>query len=361
MTTSIVINTNKLTSDVVTLEQDEKQYNEDILQGEQRVGNSISINKSNSRKTSGIQSVFGSFRPLSQEEIEYSYINVDIESKISQGISVRSLRDTDGDRLPFIYIGYDLPYGNSVHERMYPKLSFSNFGTQELIKRDQFVVYEDDSFEYDADIYINASDDYRSNIYPISPGSSHRHYEDQFKTQGTIDPLDARRRFRGHPSQIVDHFSNTLTNRRFYSGITADIIGGVEKSTHGSNDMITDKIEHKEVLDHSELQDIKFNDINQKTRLDTSLIPIPFATANNTSTIPPFDDGIDYTKGKYSFYGDGLGDIIHGSEITGPYSNISEIGTRYKSSTTGFVYESTTLGNTTLGTDSIAFGGLARR
>jgi len=361
MTTSIVINTNKLTTENSRIEKEENQYNEEKLQGSLRVGSQINITKSSSRKISGIKSIFGSFRSKRQDEIEYSYIDVEIESKISQGISVRSLRDTDGDSLPYMYIGYDLPYGNSINERIYPKLKFNSYGTQELIKNDNFVIFEDDSIEYDGSLYINASLDYRSNIYPIEPGSTHRHFRGQFETQGSIEPLEARRRYIGHPNQITDMFSNTLTHRRYFSGISADIAGGVEQNTHGGNDIITDLIEHKEILDNTTLQDIKFDDSNQETRLNNNLAVIPFATAKNTSTVTPFNDGVEYTQGKYSFYGGGLGDIIYGNEIEGPYSNTSEIGTRYKSSTTGFTYESTTLGNTTLGTDSIAFGGLSRR
>lgn len=363
MTTSIKINTNKLTSNSAILEADERQYNESKTQGVQRIGRLIDIPKSSIRKKSGVVGVFGAlkvfFKP--NDEIEYNIVSVEIESKISQGISVKNLRDTDGDSLPFMYIGYNLPYGDSINERIYPKLNFSNFGTQEFIKRDEFLPYLDDSFEYEPDLYIKSSDEYRSNIFPVAIGSFHKRYENHFKTQGTIDPLEIRRRYVGRPDQRVDHFANTLSNRGYFFGIAGDIAGSTENNTHGGNTPITSLIESDELQNQQSLRLINFDDTNQTVRLNTDLKPIPFSTNVNESTTSPYDDSFDYTKGKYSFYGQGLSDIIYGDGIKAPYTNASEIGTRYVSTTSGFVYESTTIKNTTLGTDSIAFGGLARR
>ena len=73
-----------------------------------------------------------------------------------------------------------------------------------------------------------------------------------------------------------------------------------------------------------------------------------------------FDDTVDYLKNINS-YSQLDNKDSNSSFLSGSMRSISLIGTRYKSSNAGMIYESTSLGNTTLGTDSIAFGGLKRR
>ena len=66
----------------------------------------------------------------------------------------------------------------------------------------------------------------------------------------------------------------------------------------------------------------------------------------------PFNDSIDYFTGSYDFKsGVGLSDFLSGS-----IRNLSEIGSRFKSSTCGVVFGESNV----LGTDSIAFGGLKK-
>lgn len=349
MATSIKINTNIINTSRNTQLNQVVTYNEDITTGVERVGQPIEIVKSSTRKNSGAKKVLaGGVLKRSKGEI----INFDIYSKLAQGISIRNLRDTEGDMLPYIYIGNKSPYSKNSNERMYPVLELNIYGVQDVIKNDAYTIF-DDITEYKVNSYLNLSETEKSKIYPVLSGSK---YNDQFKSQGTIDPLEVRFNVK---RQIIDRDGKTIVHRKFFSGITCDIMGGLGQNEDGGNEIIESVIEIREESTHNGMM---FNDTKQEIRLTNKIKPIPFSGQKNEAIIVPFDDGIDYTKGKYSFYGTGKEDIIYGSDVVeGPYSKSSEIGTRYVASTSGFVYESTTIKNTTLGTDSIAFGGLARR
>lgn len=346
--TEIKIEANLLNSTREIQSEFEKTFNEDVVTGAERVGQAINIPKSSTRKNSGAKKVLaGGVLRRSKGEI----INFDIFSKLAQGISIRNLRDTEGDMLPFMYVGYDTPYTNNSNERMYPSLKLNIFGVQEVIKRDVYTIFEDIT-EYKPGNYIDITSAERSKIYPVLSGSK---FNDQFNTQGSIEPLEVRLNVK---KQIIDRDGKTIVNRKFFSGISCDIMGGLDQNVDGGNEFLESVIEIREESTHNGML---FNDTKQEIRLSDAIANIPFSGQKNNSTIVPYDDSIEYTKGKYSFYGTEKEDIIYGSGVKGPYSKSSEVGTRYVASTSGFVYETTTIKNTTLGTDSIAFGGLARR
>lgn len=348
MTTSIKIITNIINASRDTQFNQVITYNEDLTSGAERVGQPINVIKSSTRKNSGTKKVLaGGVLKRNKGEI----INFDIYSKLAQGISIRNLRDTEGDMLPYIYIGNKSPYSKNASERMYPVLELNIYGVQDVIKNDSYTIF-DDITEYKVNSYLNLSETEKSKIYPVLSGSK---YNDQFKSQGTIDPLEVRLNVK---RQIIDRDGKTIIHRKFFNGITCDIMGGLGQNEDGGNETIETVIEIREESTHNGMM---FNDTKQETRLTNKIKPIPFSGQINKAIIVPFDDNIEYTKGKYSFYGAEKEDIIYGSNVKGPYSKSSEIGTRYIASTSGFVYESTTIKNTTLGTDSIAFGGLARR
>ena len=65
----------------------------------------------------------------------------------------------------------------------------------------------------------------------------------------------------------------------------------------------------------------------------------------------PFRDGVDYLRSSYKFKTVDMENFLSSSR-----NSISEIGTRFKSTTCGLIYGESNL----LGTDSIAFGGLKK-
>ena len=79
--------------------------------------------------------------------------------------------------------------------------------------------------------------------------------------------------------------------------------------------------------------------------------PLPGFIDDSKYISAPFVDGVDYLKGKYSFKTSTMINFLSSSR-----NSISEIGTRFKSTTCWLVYGESNL----LGTDSVAFGGLKK-
>ena len=79
--------------------------------------------------------------------------------------------------------------------------------------------------------------------------------------------------------------------------------------------------------------------------------PLPGFIDDSKYTSAPFDEGADYLSGSYSFKTSAMVNFLTSSRNT-----ISEIGTRFKSTTCGLIYGE----SNSLGTDSIAFGGLKK-
>ena len=65
----------------------------------------------------------------------------------------------------------------------------------------------------------------------------------------------------------------------------------------------------------------------------------------------PYDDTTDHISGSYSFRTSAMQNFLSGSR-----NGMSEIGTRFKSSTCGLIFGE----SNKLGTDSIAFGGFKK-
>ena len=79
--------------------------------------------------------------------------------------------------------------------------------------------------------------------------------------------------------------------------------------------------------------------------------PLPGFVDDSKYVLSPFDDGVDYIKNSYTFKSLSMESFLSSSR-----NSISEIGTRFKSTTCGLVYGESNV----LGTDSIAFGGLKK-
>lgn len=362
MTTSKKIITNKLTHNNNKLSRTLIEYNEnDAVTLGAGMGMSIDIVKSSVAKSSGVKHVI--FPSLLNNDYQSLITGsnsteslLKLESKASQGISIKNFGDTIGDHIPYVYIGDMSPYPNHSSERFAPFLKFSELGVIENIKKeDTFLVYNDTISEYDHKNYINKPQNERGSIYPIISGSR---YSSIFEINSTIEPLEIR-------SQLFKTtVGNTLKNsednkyRNFFSGITVDIVGPHVMRKHGSNIMITDVINPFEA---PFANNSPYDDNNQKSNKIKQLQPLNY-DGNYEYIYKPYDEkkSETYLDNKYDFASgnSSINDLVYGSNIQPPYSKMSEIGTRYESATAGFIYESTTIGSTTLGTDSIAFGGL---
>jgi len=361
MTTSIVIGTNKLTENNQSVSQKDKQFNEDSTTSlGVSVGRNITISKQSTQNVSGVKHVFfpalnNNNRYGESTSVDALSIDANLESKSSQGISVKRFNDTQGDNLPYLYIG-NMPYPNTVHERFTPFWKADMYGIQEhIIKNDQFLVFDDLVQEYSNQNYINKSKSEQSYIYPALSGSR---YSSEFDTNATIEILEIRSGLIG-PKRINTLIgSSDIIHRGFFSGISCDLMGDNEQLKKGGNVIIDSKIDVKEL---NLVNNIPYNDSKQKTFLNNKLKPISY-DGLYTRSLQPFNDkrSEEYLDNKYDFAGtdDSMKNLLYGNGIEAPYSRMSEIGTRYQSATSGFVYDSTTIGSTTLGTDSIAFGGL---
>ena len=81
------------------------------------------------------------------------------------------------------------------------------------------------------------------------------------------------------------------------------------------------------------------------------IFPLPGLVDDSRYVSAPFNDTTDYLKNGYAFKTSTLQNFLSSSR-----NSISEIGTRFKSTTCGLVYGE----SNSLGTDSIAFGGLKK-
>ncbi len=105
---------------------------------------------------------------------------------------------------------------------------------------------------------------------------------------------------------------------------------------------------------------LRFDDTRHVNRLTTTHLPINFKESPGKVTLKPFADRPEFSLLKsgssYGFMSVAEVNTLYDTSI----KSLSSIGNLEVSATAGFVYESTTVGNTTLGTDSIAFGGFKR-
>lgn len=294
-------------------------------------------------------------------------------SKNRQGVEVRSTFDLDADALPYVYIqGGSSPYPKHIFENFLPTFDEDFFGVKEQLNRRNYVPFEDiieaNPQYLSASVYLEIADPYEKKIYPRYSGS---HFTNKLSSNGAIEPFDIERRL-SKDITLIDSVS-AFAARRFFTGISATIMGS-EREFKGSGTSpnfkkgstpIVQKIEVNNpktsyIADIShEIDEIEaFDDVKQIFRLSNDLHTISALEHKGKFSIKSFDDTLNYidTSTNYSFM-----TKTQIRELTsGSMRNISEIGSRYVSATAGFVYESTTLCNTTLGTDSIAFGGLKR-
>ena len=318
---------------------------------------------------SGVRAQFGigseaKFSFVKEGDTTTKQIKLDF-GKVKQGVSVKSTFDLHADFLPYTYIqGGKSPYPHSIFQRFNPTFDEDFFGVKEELNRVTYVPFEDIVVTtpgyMSASVYLQNSDPYASKIYPKFSGS---HYTNPYHLNGVIEPFEITRS--RHEVKLVDRVS-VYTARRFIFGISANLMisereeagAGKPYSVKRGGNFIDDK---REIRYNSNRSIERFDDsksiVRLKNRIDSTI-------GTNESAgefeLIPFNDVFDALDGlnSYSFL---TGQPSTYQPLTASINTMSEIGTRYISANAGYIYESTTLGNTTLGTDSIAFGGLNRR
>lgn len=132
--------------------------------------------------------------------------------------------------------------------------------------------------------------------------------------------------------------------------------GGIENNRKGST-TIDSKYELKVkscglFLDSQETEFVKFSFPKiGVTGSSGYKFPLPGFIDDSKYTSSPFDESVDYLTGSYPFKTSAMANFLTSSR-----NSISEIGTRFKSTTCGLIYGESNV----LGTDSIAFGGLKK-
>jgi hypothetical protein len=338
-------------------------FNEDVTEGIYRIGRQLVISKPTSNSLSGVTNT--TWESEKYEDLintSGSYYKL---SKIRQGTSIRSTFDIEADSLPYMYIqGGKSPYPQHIFQNFHSTFDEDFFGVEDVLDRSKYIPYEDITDlqpQYmSSSIYLNTLNPYSAKIYPKYSGS---HYISPYSMNGVIEPFDITRHIRPEITS-VDTRSN-FSARGFIHGISADIMGG-KGDFAGSG--ISDNPRKGTILITDLLLNENFHPSNQIDFFDetkiinifgNSAIKVASPEAHRITKINYFDDTIDYLKDKNS-YNQLDNKNSTSTFLSGSMRNISLIGTKFKSANAGMIYKSTTLGNTTLGTDSIAFGGLSR-
>lgn len=311
-----------------------------------RIGKTISIMQATSNKVSGVKKSFLDGPEILSSQNDDRY-DGNIDSKGSQGISIRSGFDTTSDYLPYMYIG-ESPYPKNKKERYMPKLgnNATSLGYYETTNKDYYRAFDDIS-DFDPLLYINASDYDSNKIYPNFSGSI---YKDVFGETAVLEPFEIRSRIYG--KSLIENNSH-VSDARFFSGIRADLFG-TGRNIVGKGSQSLNQFVNKSGVDTPS----SFDDTINKDILYSNLKPRSSRQNDYQAKLTSFSDTVDYITGSsYSFMTEGQVDTL----ISGSRRDMSEIGTRYKSTTAGFTYESSPVGNFSFGTDSIAFGGMNRR
>jgi len=336
----------------------ERYFSEDSLEGFLRVGRGITLNRSLVNKKSGVTATLHEKVRKNKNDSDSNYQwQFSMGTKTRQGTEIRNTFDLESDGLPFMYIGSS-PYPKHIRQRFIPTFDEDLYGIHDYINRENFIPFKEIA-KFNPSTYVESitigslSGVITSIIFPHPIDESDRYNPKSTDYNGVIEPLDKRNY--GTESMV--------TIRQFYYGVSGNMIGGDLDPLKKGNSVITDVIKN---IKGEGFYSIDYFEDSQSTTFGNNSPPSMGLSSLNTHQRmdKPFDDCISYVGESYDFAyeiaGGNISDLIYGSDLMPPYSNKSEIGTRYVSSTAGFIYESTTLGNTTLGTDSIAFGGLKR-
>ncbi len=347
MSTSIKILTEKKVNSFFT---------EDDITGPERVGKNIDISKSTADSLSGVRKTLldntrskksrrsrrGSKEPANEQDAIFS-------NKIRQGVEVRGVFDLASDFLPYISVGNKDPFPFHYKEKMLPGFDEDFYGVPERINRENFIPF-DDINKFNPVTRINITDVNANKMFPVFTGS---HYNDEFTMQAALEPFEIRKR--KSDRRMIDSVTH-VSDRGFFTGVRCKLMGGgFEESEKGS---VTIQDVYKITDKSSDI--LTFDDTRHVNRLTTKHLPINFKESSGKVTLRPYADRPEFSLLKsgssYGFMSVSEVNTLYGDSV----KSLSETGNLQISATAGFIYESTTIGNTTLGTDSIAFGGFKR-
>ena len=170
---------------------------------------------------------------------------------------------------------------------------------------------------------------------------------------GAIDVFEVRR-----------SIANLSTSDISIHGFKADLMaGGISDNKKGGT-LIESKIDlNQSKIDtislYDDAQDTLFSDTQFVTRNKKGTLsndksfPLPGYVDAGQQKLSPFFEDVNYITGSYSFAGNN-NDMVN--FLSSSRNRMSEIGSRFKSSTCGLIFGE----SNSLGTDSIAFGGLKK-
>ena len=332
-------------------------FTDDETTGVERIGRSITIPKATTNTLSGVKKTLSDSgrikktnrgpratgtQPPNEQDAVFS-------NKIRQGVEARSILDLDSDFLPYIYVGNKDPYPFHYKQKLVPSFDEDFYGVPEKINRKVYIPF-DDINKFNPVTRINITNVNTNKMFPIFTGS---HYNDEFTLQAALEPFEIRKR--KSDRRMIDSVTH-VSDRGFFTGVRGKLMGGgFEESEKGS---VTIQDVYKITNKSSDI--LTFDDTRHVNRLVTTHLPINFRESSGKVTLKPFADRPEFSLLKsgssYSFMSVSEVNTLYGDSV----KSLSETGNLQISATAGFVYESTTIGNTTLGTDSIAFGGFKR-
>lgn len=165
---------------------------------------------------------------------------------------------------------------------------------------------------------------------------------------GAIDFFGTRR-------SLADNSFDDINVKGMFGSLQG---GGIDGSKKGST-LIDDKREfdsgrNEMFLDSQEVQfsDIRFPLVGVSGSASNYLLAQEGFLKDDRYVSPPFKEEIAYFTGSYDF----KSNVSLESFLSGSRRTVSEVGSRFKSSTCGLVFGESNV----LGTDSIAFGGMKK-
>ncbi len=357
-------------------------FDESAMSGEDRIDSYVSFaNQNPSLKFSGVKT----------SQFDGDNSNLRQKLKIKQGVEIKKLDQAFPRTLPSLTVGDD---NTSAFKDMYRKevdhtLNMLSIGNVETLieNRDGYVVFSDRE-GYEPIGYIGMADKTLSERSRVMySGEKTKHYRFQSdlgsvdmsqSDVGLLNVLDAIRKDGPTGTKSLYAYANKQGN---YLGISAALCGGKDRDFGLS---LGDKpLEQKQgtcfIDDFISIQEIsRFNIVFDEgapgggtggfsdSRLSKNIHPVGTIPEDEyedlgMAELDEFDELEDYYNYKVAITPMDADMQSTFNSIKQNKKSSSLIGSKLISMTCGFVYENTTLGNTTLGTDSIAFGGLLHR
>lgn len=248
----------------------------------------------------------------------------------------------------------------------------------DTIKRESYFPFNDIS-KFSGEVYVANSNP--GLIIDILNNNDRHQLMTYFN--GILDPIGTRRFLydidRANKESTVAN--KNIKDLGYFLGISVELQEGNNRDTglrlskirteiKKGSDQIRDTIDIYEKIN---LRNYSSSDLNvnsivdyfdetiQKRTFSNDLKPDVSRENPNLRVVDFFNDSIDYFNSFISGSARSSDMIAVDDTIKINVGDNSEIGSKEISMTAGWVYENTTIGNTTLGTDSLAFGGMNRR